>query len=261
MTSLLWKFLGGISLRPASSPPNPEEGDLYYDAGLKKLLLYQGTCFQAMMTGTGYVGTSSQSPLTATSNRLQVVNSGGSQALPSSGVKSGDVFTFVNRSSSELVIQSINASEIDRIASGRICVVALQDAPVSNTDWLVTDVYERMVFSSLFTFSISNSGPFPISLVRQGTTVTLYFQTSITKTSMSSGFIVSQSYLPSRFCPPSGGTSMRCYMLDNDAVIDGTVKISHAGDISFFTASSSSFNAGGGATGLSLLFSFSYTTV
>lgn len=39
---------GSVSLRPASEPSNPQEGQLYYDSTAKKLRFYNGTAFETI---------------------------------------------------------------------------------------------------------------------------------------------------------------------------------------------------------------------
>lgn len=254
MAFQLWKFFGGISLKPTSAPTLPESGDMYFDSTADKLFIYQNGAFSSFSTLGGYVGTNPEvggsSPFVMTSahNRTQVINVGGIIRLPSTNVKSGDIYRIVNRSASELNIQSSGANSIDNIYTGLIDLVALQNTPTSSSHWHVLNVHEYFTLSQSFSFPSLTASSFTLNIARNNREVCVHLPSSITRTSMGAGTI-STTLGESRLFPVATH-HVWAYMQDNGSDVAGAIRLSTSGLITFYRSMVTSFTGGVSATGL-----------
>ena len=104
--------------------------------------------------------------LTSTSSRFQVVTltAARTYTLPSTDIKTGDTFTFINRATTDsyrLTINSSGGNAVDWIVNGKITVMALQDTPTTAAHWATTEAISEYTqytttTTGLGTPSISN---------------------------------------------------------------------------------------------------------
>lgn len=110
-----------------------------------------------MSTNSGYLRSSESGSISLTDKDLrdQIFNLSATATvtLPSSGIKTGDIFTLYNSSANDLVVNSSNASSLTvanganidaTIQGGFVKLLALQDTPTTPAHWRVLDVYEQI---------------------------------------------------------------------------------------------------------------------
>jgi hypothetical protein len=169
---------------------------------------------QLYATGSlsGVAGLDQAVTLTNKSSRFQVVTltAARTYTLPSTGIKAGDTFTFINRAtvdSYRLNLNSSGGNAVDWIVNGKITVIALQDTPTTAGHWMTTDANTNPI--SFVTVVSSGSGTITSyvssgSYVRNGKVIT--FTGAIAITNNGTGAGSGKFYLPFT-CDPSGASS------------------------------------------------------
>lgn len=143
------------------------------------------------------LGLDSVVTLTALDLRFQVVTltAARTYTLPTTDIKTGDTFTFVNRATNyayRLNINSSGGNAIDWMVNGKITVMALQDNPTSAAHWATVDAisdwtsYAIALTDSVGGATIANqttSGKYK----RSGDSISLHVRTSFSGAAPSSG--------------------------------------------------------------------------
>lgn len=116
---------------------------------------------QVYATGSfsGAVGLDQAVTLTNKSNRFQVVTLTAARiyTLPTTGIRVGDTFTFVNRATNNsyrLTINSSGGNAVDWIVNGKITVMAVQDTPTTAAHWATLDA---VIMPTAFTPTVASS--------------------------------------------------------------------------------------------------------
>jgi len=120
-------------------------------SGLKKWL---GGISSVEYVGTNpEVGGSTPFQLTDDHKRVQVINPAGAITvkLPTTGIRAGERFKIVNRSTNVITVQSSGANEIAVLYLGYIECRALVDTPTNSTDWVIESIdYVGSSYSASF---------------------------------------------------------------------------------------------------------------
>lgn len=120
------------------------------------------------------VGGSSPFQLVNGNKRKQMIAPTGAITvkLPSTGIKSGEVWEIHNRGGNTVTIQSQDGDSFDIIAAGYLIVTAIQDTPTDATHWFKNDVYENVSFSGTPT-GARTSGSVNCKAIRMNRAVTM----------------------------------------------------------------------------------------
>lgn len=124
--------------------------------------------------------------------------------LPTTNIKAGAQFEVIVSGATEtnyVVLNSSGANEVDRIGgSGRILVVALQDAPTTAAHWGVIDVEEK---TASFTTAATgaNTNTITYELRRRGVVVTFLALQDFSSAIGTNSTIALQNAIPTRFRP------------------------------------------------------------
>ncbi len=159
--------------------------------------------------------------LTRDDNRHQIFNLSAQRdgRVPSTGIKSGEVFILENRGFFDLVVQTpdgtpltlANGCNLDAtIRAGSVYLVALQDAPTTPAHWRVIYVHEKYYHTTTWTANggggTGSSGT--IILLRNNQTVLCRIHASNTAATTTTGTdrISSNTAIPTRFRSTSEGS-------------------------------------------------------
>lgn len=149
--------------------------------------------------------------------RTQVFNLSAARTvvLPTTAIKSGDVWTIHNQGAFDLSVQTSDASPMTlaggalqdaTIRNGYVILVALQDAPTTELHWRVTEVYETY---ALGTITTANSGALttnnvtmnPILVRHNKACIMSANGTTTAVCNVSSSFFRFIGVIPTRFVP------------------------------------------------------------
>ncbi len=209
--------------------------------------------------------------LTDDDNRNQIFNLSATRlvVLPTTSIKSGDVWTIKNRGAFDLTVQSSDASPMTiagganqdaTVNIGRVVLRALQDTPTTEAHWLVEKIEETYTYSTAWSFSTGTgqTNSKAVLLTRIGNVVTVVLQeyealNAVTSTTPSS--LQMDTGIPTRFRPLTASALflVRTRNAGADLVPPGVIRITQSTgrfdiyrDVAF-TAYSSGSSAGASA--------------
>ncbi len=135
--------------------------------------------------------------------------------LPTTGIKAGAEFELLVTGATEtnyVVLNSSGANEVDRIGgSGKILVVALQDAPTTAAHWQVVDVWETGVTISATLTGAIPSTAYTYRLSRNNDVVTIFLPGWSVAGNSTINTVTTGVSIPTRFRNTSNVTERQQY--------------------------------------------------
>jgi len=162
--------------------------------------------YDTELFSAGYVANEPQSTtLTSSHNRIQIIDPAAARTIkmPSAGIRAGEVFVIVNRSTSyDVTIQASDASAIDIIRTGFIKIIALQNTPVANTGWYVENVYEEYSYSTTVTNLYATNPTITINVTRNNSQIIIRHTSTTAAAKNTTNDPRTSVVLPARFRVP-----------------------------------------------------------